>query len=111
MEKHGTYKVEIENYTSFIFPLQYDPQLVKYYNNNQRYLQRKLPDNVFKTTRIFEKEEIRWIKADDLKKMRHKFRHFYRFMVDLLYNEQKKTPTIYNCWSFKIFVLIILKTY
>ena len=90
MEKHGTYKVEIENYTSFIFPLQYDPQLVKYYNNNQRYLQRKLPDKVFKTTRIFEKEEIRWIKADDLKKMRHKFRHFYRFMVDLLYNEQKQ---------------------
>ena len=38
MEKHGTYKVEIENYTSFIFPLQYDPQLVKYYNNNQRFL-------------------------------------------------------------------------
>ena len=90
MEKHGTYKVEIENYTSFVFPLQYDPQLVKYYNNNQKYLQRKLPDNVFKTTRIFEKEEIRWIKADDLKKMRHKFRHFYRFMVDLLYNEQKQ---------------------
>jgi 8-oxo-dGTP pyrophosphatase MutT (NUDIX family) len=90
MEKHGTYKVEIENYTSFIFPLQYDTQLVKYYNNNQRYLQRKLPDKVFKTTRIFEKEEIRWIKADDLKKMRHKFRHFYRFMVDLLYNEQKQ---------------------
>lgn len=90
MEKHGTYKVEIENYTSFIFPLQYDPQLVKYYNNNQRYLQRKLPDKVFKTTRIFEKEEIRWIKADDLKKMRHKFCHFYRFMVDLLYNEQKQ---------------------
>jgi len=90
MEKHGTYKVEIENYTSFIFPLQYDPQLAKYYNNNQKYLQRKLPDNVFKTTRIFEKEEIRWIKADDLKKMRHKFRHFYRFMVDLLYNEQKQ---------------------
>jgi|UniRef100_A0A6C0ILM0 8-oxo-dGTP pyrophosphatase MutT (NUDIX family) len=90
MEKHGTYKVEIENYTSFIFPLQYDPQLIKYYNNNQKYLQRKLPDKVFKTTRIFEKEEIRWIKADDLKKMRHKFRHFYRFMVDLLYNEQKQ---------------------
>jgi 8-oxo-dGTP pyrophosphatase MutT (NUDIX family) len=90
MKKHGTYKVEIENYTSFIFPLQYDPQLVKYYNNNQKYLQRKLPDKVFKTTRIFEKEEIRWIKADDLKRMRHKFRHFYRFMADLLYNEQNQ---------------------
>lgn len=90
MEKHGTYKLEIENYTSFIFPLHYEPQLEKYYNNNQKYLQRKLPDSVFKTTRIFEKEEIRWIKADDLKKMRHKFRHFYRYMVDLLYNEQFK---------------------
>lgn len=90
MEKHGTYKVEIENYTSFIFPLHYDPQLVKYYNNNQRYLQHKLSNKVFKSTRIFEKEEIRWIKADDLKKMRHKFREFYRYMVDLLYNEQKQ---------------------
>ena len=90
IEKHGTYKLEIENYTTFIFPLPYDPQLEKYYNNNQKYLQRKLPDNVFKSTRIFEKEQIRWIKANDLKKMRHKFRHFYRYMIDVIYNEQTK---------------------
>ena len=87
--KYGTYKLEIENYTSFIFPLPYDPQLEKYYNNNQKYLQKKLPDKVFKSTRIFEKEEIKWIKADDLKKMRHTFRHFYRYMIDLIYNEQE----------------------
>lgn len=90
MEKNGTYKMQIENYNSFIFPIDYDPKLEIYYNNNQRYLQRKLPDSVFKTTRIFEKEQIKWIKADDLKKMRYKFRHFYRYMVDLLYNDQKK---------------------
>ena len=88
IEMRGTYKLEIEKYTTFIFPLPYDPQLEKYYNNNQKYLQQKLPDNVFKSTRIFEKEQIRWIKANDLKSMRHKFRHFYRYMVDLLYNEQ-----------------------
>ena len=87
--KYGTYKLEIENYTSFIFPLPHDPQLEKYYNNNQKYLQKKLPDKVFKSTRIFEKEEIKWIKADDLKKMRHTFRHFYRYMIDLIYNEQE----------------------
>jgi 8-oxo-dGTP pyrophosphatase MutT (NUDIX family) len=88
LSKHGTYKLEIENYSSFIFPLQYDPQLETYFNNNQKYLQRKLPDNIFKTTRIFEKEEIKWIKADNLKKQRYKFRSFYRFMIDLIYNEQ-----------------------
>ena len=93
MEKNGTYKMEIENYTSFIFPLQYDPFLEKYYNNNQKYLQRKLSDNIFKTYKIFEKEQIKWIKANDLKKSRHKFRHFYRYMVDLLYNEQKDIKT------------------
>jgi 8-oxo-dGTP pyrophosphatase MutT (NUDIX family) len=90
MAKHGTYKVEIKKYSSFIFPLKYDPKLETYYNNNQKFLQRKLPDKVFKTTCIFEKEHIRWIKADDLKKQRYKFRNFYRFMIDLIYNEQKQ---------------------
>ena len=86
--KSGTYPLKLDNYNTFILPLIFDPKLTHYYNNNQKYLQRKLPPSVFKSTKIFEKEKIMWVKADDLKHMRHQFRHFYRFMVDKLYNEQ-----------------------
>jgi hypothetical protein len=63
--------------------------LPHYYNNNQRFLQKRLPANVFKTTKIFEKAEIRWICVDDLKKMRPKFRFWYQNIIDIMINEKE----------------------
>lgn len=84
--KYGTYNVEYTSdkgtYRTHIFPYFYDTELVYFYNNNQSFLQRKLPAHVFKSTKIFEKQEIRWIKASELTKQRNAFRHFYRHIVD-----------------------------
>ena len=68
--KYGTYRTHI-------FPLTYDPMLPYYYNNNQRFLQKHMAPKIFKTTKIFEKAEIRWVCVDDLKKWRAKFRFFF----------------------------------
>ena len=84
----GTYIIDNEKYRMFIFHLDYDPKLPYYYNNNQRFLQKKLPDNVFKTTKIFEKAEIRWICIDDIMKMRSHFRSYFRNIVDKIQNEK-----------------------
>ena len=71
-----------------IFPFEYNHWLPHYYNNNQRFLQKRLPEKVFKTTKIFEKAEIRWICVDDLKKMRPQFRSYFQHIVDMMLNQQ-----------------------
>jgi hypothetical protein len=84
---HGTYNIDYEPeghppYRTHIFPFEYNTWLPFYYNNNQRFLQKRLPEKVFKTTKIFEKAEIRWICIDELNKMRSKFRFWFVHIID-----------------------------
>jgi hypothetical protein len=72
-----------------IFPFKYNEWLPHYYNNNQRFLQKRLPEKVFKTTKIFEKAEIRWVCVDDLKKMRPQFRSYFQNIVDMMLNQKE----------------------
>jgi len=60
---------------------------------NQRFLQKRLPANVFKTTKIFEKAEIRWVCIDDLKKMRPQFRSYFQNIVDMILNQKETIQT------------------
>ena len=43
-----------------IFPFEYNELLPFYYNNNQRFIQKRLDPKIIKSTKIFEKEEIKW---------------------------------------------------
>ena len=92
LTKHGSYKLEFgephRRYRVHIFPMKYDPNLPVYYNNNHRFLERKLSKNLIKNSKIFEKEEIKWICVDDIPKMRNKFRHYFRDVADQLYDEK-----------------------
>jgi len=92
--KHGNYIIDCtlssnNTYRVHIFPMEYDESLPYYYNNNQRFLQKKLDPKIIQET-IFEKSEIRWFSVDELSKMRNKFRSFYRKIVDLIL--EQKTP-------------------
>ena len=95
INKSGTYNVDYVNpnkkfgiYRTHILPYKYEPLLPYYYNNNQRFLQKKLDPKVIKSYRIFEKEEIRWVCIDDLLKMKPQFRNFYQNIIIMLH-EQK----------------------
>jgi len=93
LKRHGTFIVEYKAegykpYRTHIFPFVYDEYLPYYYNNNQRFLQKRLPANVFKTTKIFEKAEIRWICIDDIKKMRSQFRFWYVNIIDKILSQE-----------------------
>ena len=92
LTKHGSYKLEFgephRRYRVHIFPMKYDPNLPVYYNNNHRFLERKLSKNLIKNSKIFEKEEIKWICVDDIPKMRNQFRHYFRDVADQLYDEK-----------------------
>jgi 8-oxo-dGTP pyrophosphatase MutT (NUDIX family) len=93
LTKHGTYNIDRKSeehgtYRTHIFPFEYDVWLPYYYNNNQRFLQKHMAPKIFKTTKIFEKAEIRWVCVDDLKKMRPKFRFFFVDTIDKICSEQ-----------------------
>jgi 8-oxo-dGTP pyrophosphatase MutT (NUDIX family) len=94
LTSNGTYDIDHKTdghktYRMHIFPFEYNHWLPHYYNNNQRFLQKHLPSKVFKTTKIFEKAEIRWICIDDLKKMRSQFRSYFQNIIDMILNEKE----------------------
>jgi hypothetical protein len=89
LSKYGTFDVDFksEGYTTYrahVFPMEYDPSLPIYYNNNQRFLQKKLDPKIIRDTKIFEKTQIKWFPLDSLKSHRHEFRNFYRNIIDLI---------------------------
>ena len=61
LTKNGSYKVEFgephRRYRVHIFPMKYDPNLPVYYNNNHRFLEKKLSKNLIKNSKIFEKRK------------------------------------------------------
>jgi 8-oxo-dGTP pyrophosphatase MutT (NUDIX family) len=101
LKAYGTYDIDIKSnghikYRTHIFPFEYNEWLPFYYNNNQRFLQKKLPDKVFKTTKIFEKAEIKWVCVNDLRNMRPHFRFYFREIIDMLINQQKQIKSFLN---------------
>jgi len=91
LKRYGTYNIDWNgSYRTHIFPMSYDPYLPQYYNNNQRFLQRKLPAKLIKDSKIFEKAEIKWFCVDDLMKERKTFRSYYQNIVDMIYEQREQ---------------------
>jgi hypothetical protein len=97
LTKCGTFNIDYESpgskygvYRVHIFPTTYNEFLPFYYNNNQRFLQKRLDPKVIKNSKIFEKAEIKWICIDDIAKMRKEFRSFYQNIVDLILANRAK---------------------
>ena len=89
LSKYGTYNIDYnsEGYSTYrchIFPMTYDEFLPHYYNNNQRFLQKRLDKKVIKDSKIFEKVEIKWFSVSDIKKHHNEFRSFYKNIVHLI---------------------------
>jgi hypothetical protein len=89
LTRYGTFDVDYKStgysiYRVHIFPMEYDEKLPYYYNNNQRFLQKRLNPKILRDTKIFEKTQIKWICVDDIPKMKKEFRTFYQNVVDLI---------------------------
>jgi 8-oxo-dGTP pyrophosphatase MutT (NUDIX family) len=101
LNKYGTYNIDYitdnvkdtskkNTYRAHIFPMEYDPLLVHYYNNNQRFLQKRLDPIVIQKSKIFEKAVIKWVCVDDLMKMKREFRFYFKNIVDMIYSQRDK---------------------
>ena len=84
MKKTGTFNIDWNTYRTHILPMEYDELLPFYYNNNQRFLQKRLDPKIIEKSKIFEKAEIRWFSIDEIKKRKVPFRSYYYNIADLL---------------------------
>jgi 8-oxo-dGTP pyrophosphatase MutT (NUDIX family) len=94
LKRNGTYFIDHktdghQTYRMFIFPFEYNEWLPHYYNNNQRFLQKRLSPKILKTSKLFEKAEIRWICVDDLPKIKSQFRFYFIHIIDSILNQQQ----------------------
>jgi hypothetical protein len=96
LKKHGTYNIDYQSdsghstYRMHIFPFKYDPMLPYYYNNNQKFLQKRLDPNVIRKSKIFEKVEICWVSVDELKGMHNQFRSYFRNIVNNMIEQKEQ---------------------
>jgi len=91
-----TFHIDYNKYRLHIFKMDYDPLLQKYYNNNQKFLQKHLDKSIIKKTKIFEKSEIKWICIDNILKMRKEFRSYFQNIIDMIYNNKSEIYKFIN---------------
>lgn len=94
LTKYDTYNIDYNSqghktYRCHIFPINSDDHCVFeclpfYYNNNQKFLQKRLPNKIIRDTKIFEKVEIKWFSFDTIKKNHKEFRSFYQHIIHLI---------------------------
>jgi len=84
MKRTGTFNIDWNTYRTHILPMEYDEYLPFYYNNNQRFLQKRLDPKIIEKSKIFEKAEIRWFSIDEIKKRKIPFRSYYYNIADLI---------------------------
>jgi len=84
IEKQGkVYKIIHNDYHIHMFFMEYDENLVKYYNNSHSFLWKKMDKQVLNDSKLFEKIEIRWFSETELRTRRSLFRPFYREIADI----------------------------
>jgi hypothetical protein len=83
-----SYKMQYKTYHIHLFNLPYNADLVRYYNNNHRFLWERMNKKYLTNTKLFEKIEIRWFSVSEMKRRRNEFRNFYRNVVDLILKEE-----------------------
>jgi len=94
LTKYGTYNIDYNSqghktYRCHIFPIKSEDHCVFeclpfYYNNNQKFLQKRLPNKIITDTKIFEKAEIKWFSFNTIKKYHKEFRSFYQNIIHLI---------------------------
>lgn len=95
LSKYGTYNVDYKSanhsvYRAHIFPMEYNPYLTHYYNNNERFLQKRLDPKIIEDMKIFEKQEIKWFSVSDIMKQKKEFRSFYQNVVEIILQNKKE---------------------
>jgi 8-oxo-dGTP pyrophosphatase MutT (NUDIX family) len=85
----GFYKCVFDTYHVHIFFMDYDENLVKYFNNQHKFLWSNMDVNTLNNSKLFEKQELKWFSIEDMKTKKHLFRPFYVKMIEHYLKEYK----------------------
>jgi hypothetical protein len=83
----------IENkntYTIHIFPMSYDLEFVKYFNDNHAFLWNRMNKQMLNKSKLFEKIKVDWFCEDELQSRMAEYRPFYRDIVKTILAETGK---------------------
>ena len=86
----GVHKMQYETYHIHLFRMDYNPDLVKHYNDNHRFLWQRMNKKYLTNTKLFEKIEIKWFSIDEMKHRKDEFRNFYRNVIDTILKDEDK---------------------
>jgi hypothetical protein len=93
----GVYKMQYDSrsdssskssYHVHLFHLDYSDELVNLYNNNHKFLWKRMNQRYLTNTKLFEKIEIRWFSMEEMKQRKHEFRSFYKNVIDMIIEEE-----------------------
>ena len=71
-------------YMVFITLIEYNPYLIEYFNNHQKFIHQHLDKKIIRDSKLFEKTQIKWVAFDDIIKNKKQFRSFYKKIVKML---------------------------
>jgi 8-oxo-dGTP pyrophosphatase MutT (NUDIX family) len=81
------------NYHIHIFFLEYNEELPRYFTNHHQFVWKRMNKDLLNDSKLFEKQEIRWFSAKQLKNKKGEFRSFYQSIVDQLISELPNIST------------------
>lgn len=88
LKKYETLNFSHHDYHVHIIRVPYNETLVDCYNKNHDFLWKRMDNQLLSKSKLFEKEKIQWFSVHDMMKHRKSFRHFYREIVDILYEQR-----------------------
>lgn len=84
VKNQGVIELHNDEYTTFVFEIDYDDNLPHYFAKNHRFIKKHLPKEVTKKNGLFEKSAVDWFSLSELRRSRQFFRYFYRKTIDKL---------------------------
>ena len=81
-----------DKYTSYLFKLDYDKNLEKYFNYQNKFIEKELSSEIYKHNGLFEKKKISWFKVSELEKKIKNERfirpHYYSILKYIIDNDK-----------------------
>ena len=68
----------------FMTLIDYNPYLIEYFNNHQKFIHQHLDKKIIRDSKLFEKTQIKWVTFDDIIKNKKQFRSYYKKIVQML---------------------------
>ena len=85
----GVYKMQYgSGYHLHLFHLDYSDELVNLYNNNHKFLWKRMNQRYLTNTKLFEKIEIKWFSMEEMKQRKNEFRSFYKNVIDIIIEQE-----------------------